>query len=329
MGYNNNHAGMHMIWYDRRNSYDDLEYYNRLVEENRKKKELARKVHNMENEEKSVTVELKGTVTEKQQNIKLPKKKKKKSQSNQNTHQIEQPKKEKVIDDKYFKNTIDWYANIYLIAFERKMDIFNAICECEHLCEEDLRMSDDYRNFFAPVTVLDRAIVFLNLLADKMGCDVYEFIFPNAEMRSRRVYRILDKIEEQYCNSNFIICAFDYGVDGEEDDDGEYILERFSLNQYMYLDIHTSGEDIPDCNMKYYFNKISKKDGSERPIYTFTVMTKDSYLLTRKNQTFNFMFGGSDVISEIEGRLADFFENIKKSFFENGGKKDEYLFDWI
>ena len=43
MGYNNNHAGMHMIWYHRRNSYDDLEYYDRLAETQQKQKELLAK----------------------------------------------------------------------------------------------------------------------------------------------------------------------------------------------------------------------------------------------------------------------------------------------
>lgn len=320
MGYNNNHAGMHMIWYHRRNSYDDLEYYDRLAEENRKKKELAKKVQDMENEEKK-------DVAKPVEKAASQPNKKKKPQSNQNHPKAELPKKEKIIDDKYFKNTIDWYANIYLIAFERKLDIFDSICECEHLCEEDLRMQDGYRNFFEPVTVLDKTIVFLNLLADKMGCDVYEFIFPNSEMRSRRVYRILDKLDERYCNSISSTCAFEYGVEGENDEDEEYIYERFSLNQYIYLDLKTSVDDIPECHMEYYFNKITAKDDSERPIYTLSVMAKDNYTLTKKNQVFNFMFGGADIISENEGRLADFFENLKKTYLENGGTKYDYLFD--
>lgn len=323
MGYNNNHAGMHMIWYRRRNSYDDLEYYDRLAEENRKKKELAKKVWDMESEEKKDSMKS----IEKVDAAKLQpsKKKKKKPENNQNMTKVEKPKKEKVIDDKYFKNTIDWYANIYLIAFERKLDIFDVICECEHLCEEDLRMQEGYRNFFDPVTILDKTIVFLNLLADKMGCDVYEFIFPNSEMRARRVYRILDKLDEKYCNSISSICAFEYGVEGESDEDEEYVYERFSLNQYMYLDIKTNAEDIPECHMEYYFNKITAKDDSERPIYTLSVMAKDDYSLTKKNQEFNFMFGGSDVISENEGRLADFFEKLKKTYLENGGTKYDFI----
>ena len=317
MGYNNNHAGMHMIWYHRKN-YDDLEYYDRLAEENRKKIELAEKTQNMEkvSEEKS----MKKVEQAKSQKNKM------KPQGNQNKHLIEK-KKEKIIDDKYFSNTIDWYANIYLIAFERKLDIFDAICECEHLCEEDLRMQDGYRNYFEPVTVLDKTIVFLNLLADKMGCDVYEFIFPNSEMRARRVYRILDRFDEKYCNSVASVCAFEYGIAGENDEDEDYVYERFSLNQYIYLDINTKVEDNSQCHMEYYFNKISAKDENESPIYTFSVMAKENYILTGKNQEFNYMFGGADVISEKEGRLAEFFEKLKKTYFENGGIKNDYIFD--
>ena len=328
MGYNNNHAGMHMIWYHRRNSYDDLEYYDRLAERQQKQKELAKKVLEMEKEEK--TVDVKPIVEVEQTKPQPPKKKKKKPQNNNHKpQQVEQSKKEKVIDDKYFKNTVDWYANIYLIAFERKLDIFDAICECESLCEEDLRMSDGYRNFFDPVTVLDKTIVFLNMLADKMGCDVYEFIFPNAEMRSRRVYRILDKLDERYCSDISAVCAFEYGVagEGEDEEDEEYIVESFSLNNFMYMNINRKVDDIPECHMEYYFNKITAKDGSEKPIYTCSVMAKEHYSLSSKSQTFNFMFGGSDIISEKEGRLADFFEKLKKVYLENGGTKNDYLFD--
>lgn len=158
-----------------------------------------------------------------------------------------------------------------------------------------------------------------------MGCDVYEFIFPNSEMRARRVYRILDKLDEKYCDSISSICAFEYGVEGEKDEDEEFIYERFLLNQYMYLDIKTSADDIPECHMEYYFNKITAKDESERPIYTLSVMAKETYSLTKKSQEFNFMFGGSDIISENEGRLAEFFEKLKKTYLENGGTKYDFI----
>lgn len=303
MGYNNNHAGMHMIWYKRRSNYDDLEYYDRLVEESRRKKELAQKVQMMDKEEKKIENHC-------MQN---------------NSRKTKQPKKEKVINDKYFRNTTDWYANIFLIAFEKKIDIFEDICECERLCEEDVRMSDEYSDFFSPVTNLDKTIVFLNMLADKMGCDVYEFIFPSADMRRKRVYRALDIIENKYCDSS-IEYTFSYGSEGEDDEEEEYVLEQLSMNQYTYLEINTSATENPHCNMEYYFSKISKKDNSEKPIYTFTVMTKHDWLLSgRKRQDFHFMFGGSDIISETEGRLADFFERTKNSYLENGGIKYNYL----
>lgn len=67
------------------------------------------------------------------------------------------------------------------LSVEWSKRTFNDVCECEHLCEEDVRMSRDYNYFFNSVTNLDRTIVFLNLLADKIGCDIYEFIFPIRE----------------------------------------------------------------------------------------------------------------------------------------------------
>jgi hypothetical protein len=335
MGYNNNHAGMHMIWYRRRNSYENLEYYDRLAEESsRKKKELSRKVQTMNNEEKE---EVKEVVIEKveaisnstqTQNTNQNKKKKHKSgnQNKKNKKPDEQSKKEKVIDDEYFQNTIDWYANIYLVAFERKLDIYEDVCECERLCEADVRMADGYADFFNPVTNLDKTIVFLNMLADKMDCDVYEFVFPSADMRSRRVYRALDRLEEQYGKTSSVTYAFDYGVEEEDDEEKDYVVERFSLNQYMYLNIHTTTDDVPNCHMEYYFNKISKKDNTEKPIYTFTVMANNEYSFLRTNsQAFNYMSGGSDIISETEGRLADFFEKVKATYLVNGGTKYNYL----
>ena len=47
--------------------------------------------------------------------------------------------------------------------------------------------------------------------------------------------------------------------------------------------------------------------------------------LTKKNQEFNFMFGGSEIISENEGRIADFFEKLKKIYLENGGIKYNFI----
>ena len=47
--------------------------------------------------------------------------------------------------------------------------------------------------------------------------------------------------------------------------------------------------------------------------------------LTKKCQEFNFMFGGSDIISENEGRLAEFFEKLKKTYIENGGTKYDFI----
>lgn len=37
------------------------------------------------------------------------------------------------------------------------------------------------------------------------------------------------------------------------------------------------------------------------------------------------MFGGSDIISENEGRLAEFFEKLKKTYLENGGTKYDFI----
>ena len=171
MGYNNNHAGMHMIYYNRRNSCEDLEYYDRLAEKVRKKEENTQRLQSTEKTAESKN-HIAGNVCE-NSNIQPQKSNKKEWENqNRNKHQKERPGKTKIIDDMYFRNTIDWYANIYLLAFERKLDIYDDICECEYLCEQDIRMSEKYLNSLEPITVIDKTSVFLNLLADRMGCDV-------------------------------------------------------------------------------------------------------------------------------------------------------------
>lgn len=317
MGYNNNHAGMHMIYYNRRNSCEDLEYYDRLAEKVRKKEENTQRLQSTEKTAESKN-HIAGNVCE-NSNIQPQKSNKKEWENqNRNKHQKERPGKTKIIDDMYFRNTIDWYANIYLLAFERKLDIYDDICECEYLCEQDIRMSEKYLNSLEPITVIDKTSVFLNLLADRMGCDVCEFIIPNNESRSKRVYRLLDKLEKTYCNSKSVTYAFEYSVEEDE----EYICERLSLNQFMYLDLPVSDGKFPKCNMEYYFDKLTFEDEKQKPIYTFNVTTRVFH--PYNNQCFNFMYGGAEIISETQGRLKDFFERTKKCFFENGGTEGIY-----
>ena len=41
MGYNNHHAGMHMIWSKRYAPYEDLSYYDKLAEEKRMRAKIV------------------------------------------------------------------------------------------------------------------------------------------------------------------------------------------------------------------------------------------------------------------------------------------------
>ena len=160
MGYNNNFAGMHFMRYKQYAQYEDLAYYDKLAEEKRKQ--------------------------EKEKEVALKEEKK--------AEKATKNKKEKFISDEQMEISFDIYANIFIIAFDRKIDIYQSIKECEFLCEKDEIVGQTHAFALNP---LEKSVVFLGLLAEKMNCKITDFFALNLEDRKKIAYRILkDELEK-------------------------------------------------------------------------------------------------------------------------------------
>lgn len=282
MGYNNNNAGMHVIRHTAKNYYDDLEYYDRLAEE-----QFEQELEKKRAEEK-----------------KKKEKKKKKNHNAQQSMKIKKP-----IEHKYFNCDIEWYENIYLISVERKLDIYNALCECEKLCSEDSRMTDNINPLYR-LTSLEKVNVFLNLLADKMGCNVCDFISFNAEKRRKRLYKILDDLHTSVFDC-YLAPIFDYDTTEDDDEDADDIVEIISIIPDTYLALERL-----DCMMEYSFVKITPKTSDEEPVFVFCVSAGERYdtpvKVVNEISKFKYMRPGSEVAREHEGKIADFFEELSE-----------------
>lgn len=177
MSYNNNNAGMHFVRY-KGADLDDLNYYDRLAsEEFRKKKEERKQAQEKQKE------------TERINNKHQPNKK-----TNNKIKEDSDQAGVKAIDDKYFETGVNWFSNLFLIAYEKNIDIYDAVCECELLCEEDYRM----RNEWSSLTELGKSMIFLKMLSDKTGISMEELCSLSEEVVKERVYKHIDIIEKMW-----------------------------------------------------------------------------------------------------------------------------------
>lgn len=305
MGYNNNHAGMHMVWHRKYAPYDDLEYYDKLMA----KKESQRLAEHEKNIHKSKSTKVKKDKNNKKSNV-----------SNKPMVQ-----NKRLIADLFFDKAVDVYSNIFLLAFEHKLDIYNAVVECEYACQNDEIVGATF-GFNLP-TLLEKSIIYFYLLADKMGCDAYEFFAMNKEVRRKKVYKILSELESKYEKSSSVIYMFDFSQGSEVNDENEeFVITRLSFNQFMYLGLHGTPDNLPECHMHYYIDKISKKNCDEDEYALFVSMYDYQ---SQIKQEFHYMYGGGVVLSEKSGQMADFFENIYAKYKEKGGEVSDFLQEYL
>ena len=184
MGYNNNYAGMHMIWYGIGKSYDDLDYYDKLAEKNRKNRVFTMNIHD--------------TVTE--ENEKIVEKKENKSKKKKNKNQREdQFEIKEYIDGKQFANYDIITRNAAFYALKKKKDISYMVYELEAIMRYDKGM---IRNRILPM--LEKGMIFLSVLAEKLECSIYDLLRNTDEERKEYIYDLLDKIEDDEWNVIYI-----------------------------------------------------------------------------------------------------------------------------
>ena len=317
MGRTNHHAGLHMIYFNRYGQYDDLAYYDKLVEENeaKKRKILAEKQDAIDRAKKAATKELNGEreVSVKTKNN-LDDKEERKDDSN-------------LIGDVYFRRCADIYANIFLLAFERKIDVANMIKECEYIMANDKTIE---RRAVYGITPIESSYIFLQLLADKMGCDVVEFLSTSKEVRKEKINAILDVLMKECQSSRYIQGLISFGQEFGEDEYGvsnydgihkKVKITRLNINPYAYLDLNTRDvNNLPNCNMYYYIDKVVDEIKKYTRYYLVVGTRSFSY-----EQPFEYMYGGSVVYSEKTGKMKNFFETLLVMYENQGGIINDFI----
>lgn len=198
MGYNNNHAGMHMISYKRYSNYENLNHYDNIDE---KILLRTRKQIKKQNIEKERVSETKVNNTNKNKTSK--------NTSNQsNTKRT--PKRvygnDNVISQEFFKSMDLVSKNLMLIALKQGKDTKSIINEAEELMNQDRRTNAelDIQNPWSWLPIVEKSTIFLSILADKLNCSVQDFFINDEKATKTYIYKLLDEISDYEWNDGFV-----------------------------------------------------------------------------------------------------------------------------
>lgn len=303
MGYNNNNAGMHMIWYRHYGEYDNLDYYNKYSETiaNRKKKEPVKKTDSVEDMTNSDTnnyqqseMEVTAEVKNSQEPNVIKKANQHKNKKKNKTYHEKQPEcgKDKLIDIHHFIELPKVVmANIMIMAMQRKKDIRMIMKETETLMKNDFRTNPEPDTDWAYMPKLESSLIFLSILAEKLECGAYD-LFINDERRRRRfICKLLEELKEhdEYWEG-WIEGSGDAGIS----------IKSFDFVYHMTTDF----ADVFDEIMSLYITKDIFDDGEVNYSLYF------GNIIVKEKTKYDYMIKGAYLWEEEEGNLKDFMENI-------------------
>ena len=311
MGHNNNYAGMHWIYFNHYGKYEDLSYYDRLAAKKREKQTI---INTMIPGKKGEDLPM--SKKEKIDPVDKSNKERKGLGTNNEANQRKtDDKKDIVIADRHFAASFDVVDNIFTIAFEKRINLCPILRTSEIMCQDDIRFSNQQR---WKMFDAEKTFVFLSLLADQMGCEVYEFFALGAEGRKNKIRRALEniiresKIEE---GDNIEIRAwFSCSEYTDEVDDKEFIVTEISISDYFYRNETHTGDDWLYNRMEYSLNRYCDKETGEILEYDLQVCVSPSSNSGIGRFESHFMYTGSTIWKEKSGFLADTFENIYKKY---------------
>ena len=315
MGRNNQHAGMHMKWWHGDHSQGDFSGYDRYVDMIAESK--LRKMTNGKNTKDPDTTKPEGVISDgkksqvittapvNESQANKPKKKKNKNPK----YQPPVKEKQQLISDEYFAATYNLYANIFAIAFEKRIDVFDYICECERLCAEDKYMCET-RKWFA-LRPLEKSHIFLHMLADKIGCEIHEFFIMNEEMRQKRLYSIFKNILKRYDQKKYLPVSFD------QDNDSDFQGNEFTITCLTLLDYHFSNPQMNTADHTHYYtthyiHKIVNNTTGD-VMYSLNIKTSTNY----KTELL-YMYERAEIYAEPEGEMGNFFEKCLQLYLGSG-----------
>ena len=293
MGYNNNNAGMHMIWYreytkfEGSDSYDDYMF---VKNQSRKEEE------NQTSEEKK-----KDNKDKVSNNTNKVKKKKIKKEKEYNYFYFD-PRKDfgtqEVIEDKYFQNNDIISKNIMYMALKNKIDVKKIIIETEKIMRQDLRTNAkplEFGNYWSCVPKLENAMVYLSILADKLSCNIQDFFIDRGDEYKELVYFLLEDIIE--------FMEFD----GYLNEEVGYLELKCDLFDLM---MGICEYDVIDANNLFLPMNliITKENCNGQPLYSLFYGNSESCLFDGGK----YLRIGATLFSEQKGELEKFVERIIK-----------------
>lgn len=279
MGKDNHNAGLHMIWYTWNNYSGYTDKYTEMIgEEMNKKKTL------------------------------LSTKKEEKNTYNYNLV---------ISPDKLFNTYNILMGNIMFRAIKYKLDISRILKKCEKIMQEDDRMNENKnelsRNGFPKLFF---SSVFLSLIADELGCEVYELFKENKKQKRDLVYSLIEFIN----NDSDIYVAW------EDEDNDDFDLSNTSFYVKSFDEIYGMAKNSEEEDIKD-FEDIFNLRTMDLTFTKNTIKGENHYLInfgydsinseTTKQYVTKSSFGY--LYKETKGALADFIEGKISKIVKNGG----------
>lgn len=272
MGYNNNNAGMHMIWHKHYAPYDDLAYYDRLAsEKNRKIKDIPKKKTNINECNSTRQIE-----TDKAIKIYKPK-----------TKTIE------TIYDEACSQIDKLYNSLYISAIRNHYNLETKTNE----------ISEYLKNQSKDGSIDD--MLFLSMASQSIGTNIGQLATVTEDDIKEVIYRI---VLPEIWSSELYYCNHDENIDYIEcyflitDFSDENAIRRYYMNLRQAIDADKidSLPSISACYKMTIYRNVSQKEYSVGlSIYSSQY---DNYL----------NYYEADVYKEKEGDIADFFEKNYK-----------------
>ena len=306
LGYNNNHAGMHMIWYRRYAAYDDLDYYDRLAEKKRSEKKTmvphptvsVTKIDGGQQQRKEVDNRMSQT----NEKAETEQKQKKKPTKHKKQRDLQFPQRpaygtERVISVDSFIGMDIVSRNLMLMALKRKIDIKRVLLETEDMMKKDERTNPEPSryNSWSWLPRIEKSVIFLNILAEKLDCSLAEFFIDDERTRKTFLYKFLTSIDDEDWITGEIdpetgrtyICINNYGM-------------LFKEYGYQYSDPMGFYSHIMDLVLE----KEPQDDGS------FWYSLEYGSLTLRPETSYEYSTMGAYLWEEGEGKLKDYIEAL-------------------
>ena len=293
MGYNNNHVGMHMIWF-RPRFYDYA--YDRTIEEQwrmrLKKEKLASQKAEIKIEAPVVKEE--EPVSNKNQNNKTMKQnnKTKKThlmQSNDNEYGTEF-----IANGAFFVDADLVTQNIVFMALKNKKDLYRIFKEADEIMKKDARMNPSPDSNWYGYPLLNKAMIYMRIIADKLDCNYQEFFLDNSQIIKKYIYNLLDQIS---------IDSWDGEFDKES---GEAVISIESFDDKLL------GRDINKQTLeaRWAFKTMDlclyKECDDGKPFYS---VSYGSISVDTRNRNNNSVWGAYLLLEE-EGKVKDLVEKL-------------------